>query len=319
MVSQSPIELDRQLEIDDLRAVNAELELFSALVEQAGNAVALLDATGIVLYANKACAELYGYAVIEEFLGQDLYELIVEEDQRLRAAIEGAMQGRTWQGELIQRRRGGASFVAVTSVFGVQRRAEKAEVVGFMAQDISAYLSLQHELKERAEQLQRKQEELQAAHEEQSHLQEQVIAGQKNVIRELSTPVIPALKDILIMPLVGTVDSERARRVTDTVLDHVRRLRAQVVIIDVTGVPVVDTSVANSLLHAAEAIRLLGAETILVGITPATAQTIVQLGVNLAGLITRSDLQSGIEYALERLGLTIALLVGAENPDSRRR
>jgi len=126
-----------------------------------------------------------------------------------------------------------------------------------------------------------------------------------DLVRELSTPLMPITEGILVLPLVGTVDSQRAQQIMDVLLEGISSQRARVVILDITGVPVVDTSVANYLLQATQAVRLLGAECVLVGITPEVAQTVVGLGVDLHGLATRSDLQGGVEYALRTLGQRI--------------
>ncbi len=144
---------------------------------------------------------------------------------------------------------------------------------------------------------QRALEELRVASEQQRRLLE--------MIQELSTPLVPIVEGVLVLPLVGTIDSQRAQQIMDVLLQGIAQERARVVILDITGVPVVDTSVANYLLQATQAVRLLGAECILVGITPEVAQTVVGLGVELAGLITRSDLQGGVEYALGLLGQRI--------------
>ncbi len=117
------------------------------------------------------------------------------------------------------------------------------------------------------------------------------------LVQELSTPIVPLFDRILLMPLVGSIDSARGRQILDRLLQEVERQRAQVVLLDITGVPVVDTSVAQILLLAVQAVRLLGSEAVLVGITPEVAQTLVGLGVNLSGITTRSDLQSGVAYA----------------------
>jgi anti-anti-sigma factor len=126
-----------------------------------------------------------------------------------------------------------------------------------------------------------------------------------DIVRELSTPLVPITEGILVLPLIGTVDSQRAEQIMDVLLSGISERRARVVIMDITGVPVVDTSVANYLLQATQAVRLLGAECILVGVTPEVAQTLVGLGVELEGLITRSDLQAGVDYALKLLGRRI--------------
>jgi anti-anti-sigma regulatory factor len=128
-------------------------------------------------------------------------------------------------------------------------------------------------------QLAERTRELQTAYEHQEHLLQ--------TISELSSPVARITSGVLVMPLLGAIDSNRTGRIMETLLSEVSVRQAQVVLIDITGVPVVDTHVANHLLLAAQAVRLLGAEVVLVGITPVVAQTIVALNVNLDGLTTR--------------------------------
>lgn len=117
-------------------------------------------------------------------------------------------------------------------------------------------------------------------------------------VRELSSPVLPIMDGVLVMPLIGVIDTERAAMIMEAMLEAIAQQRAQIVIIDVTGVPLVDTQVAAALLETATAARLLGTQTILVGLRPELAQTIVGLGVDLSGFITRADLQSGVAYAI---------------------
>jgi rsbT co-antagonist protein RsbR len=120
-------------------------------------------------------------------------------------------------------------------------------------------------------------------------------------IRQLSTPVVPLMEGIILLPLVGHIDSNRARQTVEGILVGVQSHRARVVILDITGVPVVDTMVAQALVQAAQAVHLLGAEAVLVGIMPEVAQTMVGLGIDLSVLVTRANLQSGLEYAVDRL------------------
>ena len=124
-------------------------------------------------------------------------------------------------------------------------------------------------------------------------------------VRELSTPAIPIYDGILVLPLVGNIDTGRAAQVMEAVLTGIAREHASAVIVDVTGVPVIDTGVANHLVQVTQAAQLLGARCLLVGIKPEVAQTLVQLGVNLNSIVTRSDLQAGVAFALERRGLQI--------------
>lgn len=119
-------------------------------------------------------------------------------------------------------------------------------------------------------------------------------------VREMSSPVVPVLEGILVTPLIGVIDSDRAELLVRSLLEAIEQHHASMVIMDVTGVPIVDTQTARVLLDAANAARMLGAQTILVGLRPELAQTIVGLGLDLSGLTTRADLQSGVSYAMEQ-------------------
>ncbi len=141
--------------------------------------------------------------------------------------------------------------------------------------------------------------ERQAAEERQA-LNERIIAAQQAALRELSTPIVPISQGVIAMPLIGSIDSMRAQQIIETLLEGVNTTGAHIVILDVTGVPVVDTQVANTLLRSAQAVRLLGAEVLLTGIRPEVAQTIVGLGLDLSHIRTMASLQDGIVYALSR-------------------
>jgi rsbT co-antagonist protein RsbR len=134
----------------------------------------------------------------------------------------------------------------------------------------------------------------------------ETVARHQAAIRELSTPVIRVYHRILLLPLVGTVDSHRAHQIMETLLTRVVDEQARVVIVDIAGVPVVDTKVADHLLKTTEAVRLVGAETIITGISAQVARTIVQLGVDISTMHTRSRLGDGIEVALAMVGKVIA-------------
>jgi rsbT co-antagonist protein RsbR len=130
--------------------------------------------------------------------------------------------------------------------------------------------------------------------------QQEIINAQALAIEELSTPLIPITDDILVMPLIGMMDSVRAKQVMHNLLDGLAASRGKFAILDITGVPVVDTAVANAILQAAHAARLLGAEVILTGIRPEVAQTLVHIDADLKNITTRGTLQSGIQHALGR-------------------
>ncbi|MDQ0880988.1 rsbT co-antagonist protein RsbR [Peribacillus sp. V2I11] len=139
---------------------------------------------------------------------------------------------------------------------------------------------------------------------------ERTVSMQKMALQELSAPLIPVLEGITVMPLIGTIDTERAKQIMENLLTGVVKHRSEVVLIDITGVPVVDTMVAHHIIQAAEAVRLVGAKCILCGIRPEIAQTIVNLGINLNEVITKNTLKKGIEVALELTSRKIVKVEG---------
>ena len=136
---------------------------------------------------------------------------------------------------------------------------------------------------------------------------ERIIRQQQEAIRELSTPVLQVRERLLILPIIGVVDAQRSRQLTEQLLRGIRANRAKVVVMDITGVPAVDATVANHLVQTVEASRLLGAITIVTGLSPEIAQTLVTIGVDLAKMNTVGDLQGGIEEAERLLGYKVLL------------
>lgn len=124
-------------------------------------------------------------------------------------------------------------------------------------------------------------------------------------IRELAAPIAPIHDNILVLPLVGSINQDRASFLTEDLLEEIVARQSDIVIIDITGVPIVDTNIANYLLQTTRAVSLLGAEVILVGISAEIAQTIVGLELDLRQLTVRANLQDGIQYALAQVGLGI--------------
>lgn len=134
---------------------------------------------------------------------------------------------------------------------------------------------------------------------------ERTIREQQAAIQELPTPVLPFREGMLLVPIIGLIDSLRARQLTEQLLGAVRDNRAKVVVIDITGVQAVDSKVANHMVQTVEAARLMGATAIVAGVAPEIAQTMVTLGIDLGRMTTVGDLQSGIEKAEELLGYTV--------------
>ena len=132
-----------------------------------------------------------------------------------------------------------------------------------------------------------------------------MIRAQQQAIKKLSTPVIPIMDRVIVMPLVGSVDTLRARDVTRALLAGISEHQAKVVIVDITGVTVVDTGVVNYLNKTIQAARLKGARTIVTGISDAVAETIVELGIDWSNIETLRDLQTGLTVALGSLGVEL--------------
>lgn len=137
---------------------------------------------------------------------------------------------------------------------------------------------------------------------------EEVIARQQQELMELSTPVVKLWEGVLALPLIGTLDSSRTQVVMENLLEQIVSTGASLAIIDITGVPTVDTLVAQHLLKTVAAARLMGADCIISGIRPQIAQTIVHLGVELGNVITKASLADAFAIALERSGMTISRL-----------
>jgi rsbT co-antagonist protein RsbR len=140
------------------------------------------------------------------------------------------------------------------------------------------------------------------------------IAQQRATISELQTPVIQVWEGILALPIVGTVDTARAQDMTEALLERIVATGSEIVLLDITGVPVVDTAVARHLLETVAAARLLGADVLIVGLSSRTAMTLVQLGIDLSHVTTRATLAKGLEFAFRRLGLAVV----GQNGSARR-
>jgi rsbT co-antagonist protein RsbR len=135
---------------------------------------------------------------------------------------------------------------------------------------------------------------------------EKVVRQQQEAIMDLSTPVLQVREGMLILPIVGLLDSQRAQQFTEQLLRGIRAARARVAVVDITGVPGVDSRVANHLLQTVDACKLMGANVVVTGLSPEIAQTLVSLGIDLGRMQTVGDLQGGIEEAERLLGYEVS-------------
>lgn len=264
----------RVSELEEAHA-SSEWHLFKALTENSPDGMVISDLNNRVTYINPAFLHLTGYGQAD--LGRHVYDFYAEDPNDLRRATQQIMTQRCWQGEFTYRRKDGSTFTGYLSAYLVCDHHNHPIAIVRIIRDLT---------------------EQQHAEQERAALQQQVIDAQRAALRELSTPLIPLTRRIVLMPLIGAIDSTRAHMVVEVLLEGVAAQRASLAILDITGVAVVDTQVAQVLLQAAQAVRLLGAQVMLTGIQPVIAETLVNLGIDLSGLKTYGSLQTGIAQAL---------------------
>lgn len=273
------IEKNRAIEAAEARLRDSEkdLRIFQAVVENAPDGFSIGNLKGDITYSNRSYNDLLGH---EDSVGLNMNDVAAPEEETRLAEITRILEEKgAWVGVYHYKRKDGSTFVGQTSSFIVADEQGKPQAMATIVRDIT---------------------EQRQAEEERTQLQQQIIEAQKASLRELSTPLMPLANRVVAMPLVGSIDSRRAQDVMETLLQGVADYHATVAILDITGVQVVDTQVANTLVRTAQAVKLIGAQVVITGIGPAMAQTLVQLGADLSGIVTRGSLQAGIEYALGR-------------------
>lgn len=230
------------------------------------------------LLVSPACERIYGYPPAAFLADQSLlYTCTYPDDRRIVDSINtDVVQGKSCSLEhRIVRRDGTIGWVVSDVKPMCDEQGQVVQLHGIIT-DVTA------------------RKEAAAEH---AQMQATLISLQAAMLAELSTPLIPVTNEIVVMPLVGALDTQRVQRVLETLLQGIEQHHAHTAIIDITGVPIVDTQVANTLIQAALAVRLLGAEVVLTGIRPEVAQTLVTLGVDLRNIVTKHSLHSGIAYA----------------------
>ena len=236
---------------------------------------------GVIVDANAAMVAMLGLADISELIGKGVLEFIAPE---VREATAKQMQLESTQPyeTLILRKDGTA--------VSIETRGRSYEFQGRTVRVVSV-----RDITERKR-----------AEAERERLQREIIEAQQRAIQELSTPVIPIMDRIIVMPLIGSIDSLRARDITRNLLAGIQQHRAKVVILDVTGVGIMDTGIVNHLNKTIQAARLKGAQTIVTGMSDSVAEAIVDLGIDWSNVTTLADLQTGLMTALNSLNLKIS-------------
>ena len=269
-----------QARVAELEQREHELEVFKQTVDQTPDGVVVSDLEGRITYTNAAWIRMSVYP--NGGLGMSLNEVIIAEERELLGPViqQMLMQG-SWQGDWNYLRADGTIFPGQVSAFTIRDDQGQTRAITGIVRDLSAQRQ---------------------ADEERAALQEQVIDAQRAALREVSTPLIPLADDVVMMPLVGAIDSARAQQIMEVLLEGIAQYQADTVLLDISGVRLVDTQVADALLRAARAVQLLGAQIILTGISAEVAQTIVHLGADMGRIMTRANLQEGLRYALAERG-----------------
>ncbi|WP_437626159.1 PAS domain-containing protein [Sorangium sp. So ce1151] len=255
--------------------------MLSAILDNAPMYIYAKDREGRYLLFNRRCQEIAGCS-FEDVRGKSDYELNPREvaDAYSQADREVLTTGKPMSVE--EAVPTGAGTLHVLSVkFPIMDAAGRVAGVCGISTDVT---------------------EQRRAEQENQRLQQEMLRMQESMLRVLSTPLIPIARGVLVMPLVGDVDGRRAEQVLEALLEGVSSSSSRVAILDVTGVPSVGPEVADGLVRVAKAVGLLGAEVVLTGIQPRMAQALVEMGEGLSGLVTRSTLESGIAYAMGRIG-----------------
>jgi len=285
-IAELEVKLTEQKQVEtQVEGRAREVVMFKTLVENSKDAILMADLEGRHIYTNQASCDLYGYES-QEMMRLNPTSFGLEEDIPffLETIMPQVMAG-GWSGEVRQRRKDGAIFYASDTIFPLYDSNGQMIGTAAIVRDITA----------------QKQTEA-----ERERLQREIIEAQQRAIAELSTPVIPIMDRVIVMPLIGSIDSLRARDLTRNLLAGISQHRAKVVILDVTGVSIMDTGIVNHLNKTIQAARLKGAQTIVTGMSDAVAEAIVDLGIDWSTITTLSDLQTGLVAALNTLGIKLS-------------
>ncbi len=257
------------------RAVERETHLLKTLAELSPFGICIVDMQGVFTYANASAAAILGRNTL---VGIKVSELDAPVDVPGAQLISQAIikQG-TWSGRLPCLRPDGTTFIAHLTVYLV--RDER----GVPIARCSLIRDMTEDDKAEAEKL---------------ALKEQIIESQQAMIQKLSTPLMPVAQGVVLLPLVGTVDSARVASTLDSLLQGISKQRARIAIVDVTGIDNLDRQVAETLVRMAGAVRLLGAEIVLTGIQPNLAHTLIDLNINFGDILVLGTLAAGLRYAL---------------------
>jgi rsbT co-antagonist protein RsbR len=260
--------------VEELSSSTVSKAYVSNIIESMSALVLVVDEATRIKMVNATAASSCGYAQ-SELIGQPISALFPEVDMQVVIRDGNALHLET-----SCRTKGGAAFQVFLSASLMRNRKREVEGVVCIARDLT---------------------ESKRAENEQDRMRE-AMRRQAILLEELSTPIIPISEDILVMPLVGSMDQDRARSMCETLLRDVVQRQARVVIMDITGVRVMDEPSIQGIVNAAQGLRLIGADVVLTGVQPGVAATLVGLDLGMHGIVTGGSLQNAIADTLRRLG-----------------
>jgi PAS domain S-box-containing protein len=249
----------------------------AAIVESSDDAIIGKTLEGDIVSWNPAAEKIYGYSV-KEIVGHSIAVLVPPgRTDEVPEILEKIKRGeRVEHFETVRMKKDGEAIDVSLTISPIRDGSGKIVGASTVGRDIS----------------------------EQKRVREVLTRRAKEVL-EVSTPVLQVWEGVLVAPFIGTLDTQRAQQFMERLLNRIVETNSAVALLDVTGVPAIDTRTAQHLIETITSLRLLGAQAILTGVRPAIAQTLAHLGVNLADVVTRSSLASGLRVALETLNLKI--------------
>jgi rsbT co-antagonist protein RsbR len=275
-------------DITERKQTEAEMQRLVAIVNYSRDYIGIADMEGRVTYINPGGARMTGYDDPAEAIRKSVADMHPPADAR-RIGEEGiptAIEKGEWRGETHLLHRDGHAIPVEQTIFPVYDKRGEILVMATIMTDIT----------------ERKRDEAMR-----EQLQQEIIEAQRMALQELSTPIIPVMDRVIVMPLVGSIDTMRARDIMRALLQGISEYQASYVILDVTGVPIMDTGIVNHINKTIKAAQLKGARTIVTGISDAVAESIVDLGIDWSAVETLSDLRTGLIVALNRMGIALKI------------
>ena len=254
-----------------------ELQMARSIMEYSDDAIIGKTLEGIVTSWNKGAERIYGYSA-DEIIGKPISLLIPPErpDEVPQILAKLKRGERTDHFETVRVSKSGRRLNISLSISPVKDTAGEIVGAATIARDVTEFKRIQEK-----------------------------IAQMANAIMELSTPVVQVWPGVVVAPIIGILDTQRTQQIMERLLKHIVDTRSRVALLDITGVPTIDTANAQHLIDTVKAVKLLGSHVVITGVRPSIAQTLVHLGIDLSDIICRSSLADGLHIAFEMLGLKV--------------